>query len=108
MLVGEVVSKGEVWAELFEASLALGAGAIRVHHAANCSEVAGLELGNRGADLGDAANDFVAGNAGVDGGHYAAPLVADLVEIRVTNAAIQNFDLYVMFGWIAPSDCGGG
>src|SRR5436305_14202856 len=28
MLVGEVISKGEVWAELFEASLALGAGAV--------------------------------------------------------------------------------
>ncbi len=108
MLVGKVVSKGEVWAELLEARLALGAGAVRVHHAADCSEVAGLELGDRGADLGDAADDFVAGNAGIDGGHHVAPLVADLVEIGVTDAAVQNFDLYVVFGWIAPRDRGGG
>ena len=34
----------------------------------------------------------------------ARALLADLVEIGVTNAAIQNFDLYVVFGWVAPPD----
>ena len=56
----------------------------------------------------DDADDFMAGNAGVDGGHHAAPLVAELVEIGVTDAAIQNFDLYVVFGGVAPRDRGGG
>ena len=104
MLVGEVVGESEIRAELLEAGLALGAGAVGIDHAADRGEVAGLELGDRRADLGDAADDFVAGNAGVDGGHHAAPLVADLMEIGVADAAEQNFDLHVVFGWIAPRD----
>jgi len=59
------------------------------------------------ANLRDTADDFVARDAGVYGGHEAAPLIADLVEIGVTNAAIQNFDLHVVFGWISPCDRGG-
>ena len=77
MLVRRVVGEGQVRAELLEAGLALGAGAVGVDHAADRGEVAGLELGDGGADLGDAADDLVAGDAGVDGGHDAAPLVAD-------------------------------
>ncbi len=108
MLVGKVVGEGRIRAELLEARLALGAGAVRVDHAADRGEVAGLELGDRGADLGDAADDLVAGHAGVDGGHDTAPLVADLVEIGVADAAEEDFDLHVVFGWIAPRDRGGG
>ena len=63
MLVREVVGEGEVGAELFEAGLALGAGAVGVDQAADGGEVAGLELGDGRADLGDAADDFVAGDA---------------------------------------------
>ncbi len=100
--------KVDVRAELLKACLALGAGAVGVDHAADGGEVAGLELGDGGANLGDAADDLVAGDAGVDGGHYAAPLVPDLVEIGVTDAAEENLDLYVVFGWIAPRDRGGG
>ncbi len=96
VLVGEVVGEGEVGAELLEARLALGAGAVGVDHAADRGEVAGLELGDGGADLGDAADDLVAGNAGIDGGHHAAPLVAGLVEIGVADAAEENLDLHVV------------
>src|SRR5260370_42480947 len=78
MLVGEVIRKGEVWAELLEARLALGAGAVGVHHAADRGEVTALELGDCGAALRASADDFVAGYAGVDGGHHAPPPVADL------------------------------
>ena len=46
------------------------------------------------------------GNAGVDGGHHTAPLVADLVQIGVADAAKQNFDLHVVFRRIAPRDRG--
>ena len=108
VLVGEVVGEGHVRAELLEAGLALGAGAVGVDQAADRGEVAGLELGDRGADLGDAADDLMAGNAGVDGGHHAAPLVAGLVEIGVADAAEENLDLHVVFGGIAPRDGGGG
>ena len=108
VLVRGVKGKDHVRAELLKAGLALGAGAVRVDHAAHRGEVAGLELGDGGADLGDAADDLMAGDAGVDGGHMAAPLVTDSVEIGVADAAEQDFDLNVMFGWIASPDRGGG
>src|SRR5437762_1081238 len=104
MLVGRVVGEGHVWAELFEPSLALGADTVGVNHAAHCREVAKLELGDCGADLGDAADDLVSGDAGVDSRHHAAPFVARLVEIGVTNAAIQNFDLYIFRARLTAKD----
>ena len=107
VLVGEVVGEGHVGAELLQARLALGAGAVGVHQAADGGQVAGFELGDRGADFGDAADDLMAGNAGVDGGHHAAPLVAGLVEIGVADAAEENLDLDVVLGGIAPRDRGG-
>src|ERR1700689_5078349 len=42
MLVGKVISKGRIRAELLLASQALGTGAVGVHHAADCSGVSGL------------------------------------------------------------------
>ena len=108
VLVREVVGERHVRAELLEARFALGAGAVRVDQAADRGEVAGLELGDGRADLGDAADDLVAGDDGVDGGHDAAPLVADRMEIGVADAAEEDFDLHVAFGRIAPRDRGGG
>jgi len=46
----------------------------------------------------------MAGNARADGGHHVAPLVADSVQIAVTDAAVLDFYLYVVFGWMAPRD----
>src|ERR1039457_4973098 len=44
----------------------------------------------------------------VDSGHELAPLVADRMEIRVADAAEQDFNLNVVFGWVATRDrCGG-
>ena len=107
VLVGEVVGEGHVRAELLEAGLALGAGAVGVDQAADRGQVAGLEFGYGGADLGDAADDLMAGNAGVDGGHDAAPLIAGLVEVGVADAAEEDLDLHVVLGGIAPLDGGG-
>ena len=94
----------QVRAELLEAGLALGAGAVGVDHAADRGEIAGLELGDCGADLRDTADDLMAGDAGVDRGHDVAPLIADLVEIGVADAAEEDLDLNVVFGRIAPRD----
>jgi len=44
MLVGKIVRVGRIRAELFEARLALGAGAVGIDHAAHRGEVAGFEL----------------------------------------------------------------
>ena len=107
VLVREVVGEGHVGTELLEALLALWAGAVRVDHAAHGGEIAHLEFGYCGADFGDAADDLMAGDAGVDGRHNAAPLIADLMEIGVTDAAEEDFNLDVFLGWIAPRDRSG-
>src|SRR5437763_14643127 len=48
------------------------------------------------------------GNAGVNGGHDAVPLVTHLMEVGVTHAAEKNFDLHVALRRIASRNCGGG
>jgi hypothetical protein len=80
---------------------------VGVNQAADCSKVAGLELGDCGADLGDTADDLMSGNAWIDSG-YPAPLVTDLVEVRVADTAEKDFDLNIVFARIAPRDRGGG
>ena len=77
MLVRRVEGEDHVRAELFKASFAVRAGSVRVDHAADRSEIPGLVLGNRRADLGDTADDLMAGNNRVIRGHELAPLVAD-------------------------------
>src|SRR6187200_1933397 len=82
--VWRVIGEGHVRAELLETSLALVAVAVGVNQAADCSNVAGLELGDCGADVGDTADDLMSGNAWIDSGHRT-PLVTDLVEVRVAD-----------------------
>ena len=107
VLVGEVVREGHVGAELLKAGLALRTGAVCVHQAADRGQIAGLEFGDGGAYLGDAADNLMAGHTRVDGRHDAFPLIAGLVEIGVADATEKDFDLDVGGGWIAPRDGGG-
>ena len=108
VLVRRVEGERQVRAELLEAGLALRAGAVRIDQAADRGEVARLVLGDRRADLGDAADDLVARHDRVDRGHELAPLVADRMEVGVADAAEEDFDLHVAVGRIAPRDRGGG
>ena len=106
MLIGSVVGVRCVDTELLEACFALGTGAIGIDQAANSGEVAGSEFFYRGADLSDAADDFVPGNAGISGGHEGFPFVADGMKVGVAYTAKENFDLYVVIGWIPSRDGG--
>jgi hypothetical protein len=38
----------------------------------------------------------MAGNAGINSRHHATPFVADLVKIRVADAAEEDFDLNIL------------
>jgi len=106
MLIGSVVGVGCVDTELLEACFALGTGAIGIDQAANSGEVARSEFFYRGADLSDAADDFVPGNARISGGHEGFPLVANGMQVGVTYTAKENFDLYVVIGCIPSRDGG--
>ena len=99
MLVGRIKGERHVRAEILKACPALGTRAVRVDHAANRGEVAGLELGDCRADLGHAADDLMARNNRVHGGHEFAPLVTHRVKIGVADTTEQNFDLHIVFGW---------
>src|SRR5262245_37944529 len=44
---------------------------------------------------------------GINGGHDAAPLVADGVKIGMTDAAEEDFDLHIVVGRIPSRDCRG-
>ena len=79
--------------ELLETSLALGAVAVGVNQAADCSNIARLEFGDCGANLGDTANDLMSGNAWIDSGRRA-PFVTNLVEIRVAYAAEKDLEVW--------------
>ena len=63
--------------------------AATVDHAAYADQVADLVAGDGGAGAGDAADDLMAGHAGIDG---VAPLVFDLVQVGVADAAEQDAD----------------
>jgi hypothetical protein len=102
-----VIGESQVRAELLEAGLALVAVTVGVNQAANCGKVAGLELGDCGADLGDTADDLMSWYAWVDSGHRA-PFITDLMEVRVTDTAEKDFDLNIVFSRIAPGNRSGG
>ena len=103
MHVWRVVGESHMSAELLETGSALGAVAVEVNRAADCDMVAGLELGDCGANLGDTADNLMSGNARIDRVR-SAPLVTDLVEIRVAYATEKDFNLNVVFARIASRD----
>src|SRR6267143_985353 len=106
VFVRGIEGENHVRAELLKASLALWAGAVRIDHAADRSEIACFVLGDRRADLDDTADDLVTGDNRVIRGHELAPLVADRMEIGVTDAAEEDLDLHVAVSWIATLDFG--
>src|SRR3954468_7689791 len=101
--IWRVVCEGHMRTILLKTGLALLALTIRVNHAAYCSNVAWLELSDCGTDLGDTADDLMPRNAWIDSRH-STPLATDGVEVGVADTAVKNFDLNIMFTWIAPWD----
>jgi hypothetical protein len=107
VLVRRVIGECNAWAELLQPALTLRARVVGIDHASDRRQVAGLKRGDSRADLGDAAHDFVAWNTRIDRRHHAMPFVANLMKIRMTNAAEQNLDLHVALSRIPPRDGGG-
>ncbi|MFT3765446.1 MAG: hypothetical protein QM820_08030 [Minicystis sp.] len=87
-----------VLAILLQALLAGRADAARVDQAADTGVVAGLELGHLGAHPLDAADDLVAWHHGIGG---VRPLVADLMDVRVADSAVEDPDQDVVLARVA-------
>ena len=106
MLIRRVERENHVRTELLQVSFALSARAIRIDHATYGDEVAGFIFLNCRADLRDTADDLVARNDRVVRGHELAPFVAHGMQIRMADAAEQNFDLHVALRRIASRNRG--
>src|SRR5271157_3927827 len=99
MFVHAVVGEGSgTLTVLLQAGLAGSARAVGINHAADGGEVAFLEFAHLRADSRDSTGNLVAGNDGVS---CVGPFVARRVQVRVTDAAKQNFDLHVLRAGIA-------
>src|SRR5664280_918003 len=99
MLVFAVVSEGRTGlAVLLQARLAACTEAVGGNHAADCGEVAFLKFAYLGSNFSHSADDLVTRHDRVS---CVGPFVADGVQVRMTHAAEQNFDLYVLRAGIA-------
>jgi hypothetical protein len=94
MLVMAVIGAGETsFAVLFQSFLAAIAVLAGIDHATDTSYLAFDETGNSRAYLRDSTDDLMAGYQGING---AAPLIADCMQVRMADPAVQNFDLYIV------------
>jgi hypothetical protein len=84
-------------------SLALWAIAIGVNQAADSGNIVGFELGDCGVDLDNTTDDLMSGNTWIDSRHRA-PFATDSVKIRVAYTGERDFEMNVLFTWIAPRD----
>jgi len=69
-----------------------------IHEAADAGDVAFLEIRHVGTGLDYPADDFVAGDAGVDG---AGPFAAGGMHVRVADPAKQDLNLHVVSAGVA-------
>ena len=86
---GVVGERGAGQAKLLQVFLAVFAGAAGIHHAADGGDVAFLEFFDVRAGLDDAADDFVAGHAGISR-RVPVPFIARDVDVGVADAAEKN------------------
>jgi hypothetical protein len=77
---------------------------VRINHTADPYQIARFKISDCGADFGNPTDNLMPGDAGVGGWHDTAPFVTDCVQIRVTVAAEEYFDLHVAFGRLTALD----
>ena len=105
VFVRRIKRERHVRTELLEVTFAILAGAVGVHHATNCGEIAWLVLRNSRTDFGYTADNLVTGNDWVVRRHELAPLVADRMKVGMADATKKDFDLHVAVHWIASRNC---
>ncbi len=96
---------GEYWtvfAILLESCMATGTGPAGIHHATDRSQITFLEFLDLATDPGHAPHDFVARHARVN---CIMPLVANVVQIRMTDATIKDFNLHIANPDVTASNC---
>src|SRR5436305_9881017 len=104
MLVRPVVGQYRARTKLLESRPAVRTSAVGIDEAADGGKITCFEFSDTGADLRDATEDLMSRDDGIHRRHDAAPLVAYLVQVRVADAAEQDFDLHIILSWIAARD----
>src|SRR3989442_6325347 len=95
VLLGSVVCPGYLFrAVLLQAFLAALADSTGIHYCANAGEFADFESLHLGPDACYATDNFVAGDHRKN---RATPLVPCLMNVRVTDAAVENFDQHIVW-----------
>src|SRR5437588_13005889 len=87
------------FAVLFQACLAARALSTGIHETADSGELTDFEALHLGSDACHASDNFVAGDHGEN---RAAPLVPRLMDVRVTDAAVEDFDQHIVWTRFAP------
>ena len=88
-ILGGVGERGALVAEMFFAAVAGSAVAAGVDDDADGGDVSELEFFGRVSDRDHSADDLVAGDHGID---RIAPLVAGHVQVRMADAAVEDFN----------------
>src|SRR2546427_5004741 len=100
VFLGSVVREDEMnFAVLLQAFLAARAHPAGIHKTADCGKLTCFEALHLGSDACHASDNFVAGDHGKD---RAAPLVSCLMDIRVTDSTVKDFDQHIARTWVAP------
>jgi hypothetical protein len=84
---------------LLEPSLAFRAFTAGINETTDSGQIARFEFGHMIARLNYAPDDFMPGHHRID---RTAPLITDLMDIGMADAAVQNLDLDVMRTNFAP------
>src|SRR5580704_18179502 len=108
VLVRRIVGPGQIRTKLLETGPAVWTSAVGIGDATNADDVAGLVFGDLATNLGHTTDDLMTGDAGISGRYRAVPLVSDLMEVGMADAAKQDFDLNVARGRVATGNHGGG
>src|SRR6266849_2032293 len=94
-----VVGQNYPVAVLLQSFFAAWTAPARIHHATDRGQIALLELLPLAPHLAHASDDLMTGHARVNG---AAPFVSGDMQVRVTDPAEKDLNLYVPRRWITP------
>jgi hypothetical protein len=82
--------------QAFFAALAKSAG---IHETADSSKLTGFESFHLGSDACYAPDNFMSGDHREN---CAAPLVPCLMDVRVADSTVKDFDEHIVWTWFAP------
>src|SRR2546422_6916199 len=100
VFLGSVVREDEMdFAVLLQACLAARAHPAGIHETADCGQLADFELLHLESDACHASDYFVAWDHGIN---RATPLVSCLMDVRVADSTVKDFDQHIVRTWIAP------